>query len=99
MINTSTLDRWLKVASVVASCAVVPGVAWAFRTTMEIHDLQNRAERLDMKIDANSTHNVAVLEEVRAVRTSVEALRGDVLQRLTRVETRIDSHIQQESKK
>lgn len=96
--STSTLDRWIKIASVIASCAVVPGVAWAFQTTVEIHDLRNRAERLDMKIESNHTSNTVVLEEVRAIRSSVESLRADILQRVTRVETRVEEHIKGERK-
>ena len=87
------IDRWIKIASVIASCAVVPGVAWAFQTTVEIHDLRNRAERLDMKIETNHLSNTVVLEEVRAIRSSVEGLRSEILQRVTRVETQIDRHI------
>ena len=89
--NTNPIDRWIKVASVVASCAVVPGIAWAFKTTTEIQDLRNRVERLDAKVEASNHSDALVLEEVRAVRASVEALRTDVLQRLVRVETQIQT--------
>lgn len=85
-------DRWMKVASVATTSVVLPGIAWAFNTTRDLTDMRNRVEILAQQIDTDRRGLASICDEIKGLRTSVEALRSDVLQRLTRVETRLDSH-------
>lgn len=85
-------DRWMRVASVATTSVVLPGIAWAFNTTRDLTDMRNRVEILAQQIDTDRRGLSSICDEIKGLRTSVEALRSDVLQRLTRVETRLDSH-------
>lgn len=85
-------DRWMRVASVATTSVVLPGIAWAFNMTRDMTDLRNRVEILAQQIDTDRRGLASICDEIKGLRTSVEALRSDVLQRLTRVETRLDSH-------
>jgi uncharacterized protein YoxC len=82
----------MKVASVATTSVVLPGIAWAFNMTRDMTDLRNRVEILAQQIDTDRRGLASICDEIKGLRTSVEALRSDVLQRLTRVETRLDSH-------
>jgi uncharacterized protein YoxC len=82
----------MKVASVATTSVVLPGIAWAFNMTRDMTDLRNRVEILAQQIDTDRRGLSSICDEIKGLRTSVEALRSDVLQRLTRVETRLDSH-------
>lgn len=90
--HTKQWDRWMKVASVATTSVVLPGIAWAFNMTRDLTDLRNRVEILAQQIDTDRRGLASICDEIKGLRTSVEALRSDVLQRLTRVETRLDSH-------
>jgi len=85
-------DRWMRVASVATTSVVLPGIAWAFNMTRDMTDLRNRVENLSQQIDTDRRVLANLFDEIKGLRTSVEALRSDVLQRLTRVETRLDSN-------
>lgn len=85
-------DRWMRVASVATTSVVLPGIAWAFNMTRDMTDLRNRVEILSQQIDTDRRGLANLCDEIKGLRTSVEALRSDVLQRLTRVETRLDSN-------
>jgi len=85
-------DRWMRVASVATTSVVLPGIAWAFNMTRDMTDLRNRVEILSQQIDTDRRGLTNLCDEIKGLRTSVEALRSDVLQRLTRVETRLDSN-------
>ena len=97
--TANALDRWIKVASVIASCAILPGIGWAFHTSSEIHDMRGRIEALATRLEGSSQSSTQLLEEIRAIRSSVESLRSEVLQRITRVETQIDGHIKSDTPK
>lgn len=90
-ISNQTLDRWVKLASICCTVVILPGIGWAFKTTQEIHDISGRVNMLTQQMESDHKGMAAVLEELRSIRTSVESLRTDVLQRLTRVETKVES--------
>ena len=90
-IPNQTLDRWVKLASICCTAVILPGIGWAFRTTQEIHEISGRVSMLHQQMESDRKGMNAVLDELRNIRTSVESLRADVLQRLTRVETKVES--------
>lgn len=85
-------DRWMRVASVATTSVVLPGIAWAFNMTRDMTDLRNRVEILSQQIDTDRRGLATLCDEIKGLRNSVDSLRSDVLQRLTRVETRLDSN-------
>jgi hypothetical protein len=52
--------------------------------------MASKIAMLSTQMEADRRGVGAVLEEIRALRQSVEGMRADFLQRLTRVETRLD---------
>lgn len=90
--HTRQWDRWMRVASVATTSVVIPGIAWAFNMTREMTEIRNRVEVLAQQIDSDRRGLATICDEIKGLRVSVDAMRTDVLQRLTRVETRLDSY-------
>ena len=88
---TPQWDRWFKVASIATTGVVLPGIAWAIQHTQDLHDVRMQVHMLAQQMDSDRRGMSVLLEEMKQVRSSVDALRTDILQRLTRVETRMDN--------
>jgi hypothetical protein len=84
-------DRWFKVASVVTTSLVIPGVTWAFQVTQDMHDMRTQIKMLSQQMEVDRKGTAIVLEEIKLLRASVDLMRTDILQRLTRVETRMET--------
>jgi hypothetical protein len=84
-------DRWFKLASIATTSVVLPGIAWAFRMSADLTDVRTQVQMLAQQIDVERRGLNGVLDELKALRSSVDLMRSDILQRLTRVETRIDN--------
>lgn len=84
-------DRWFKLASICCTAVVLPGMGWAFKTSHDIEVLSGRVNMLSQQIESDHKGMIVVIDELRQIRTSLEGLRTDVLQRLTRVETKVES--------
>jgi hypothetical protein len=69
--------------------AVLPGIGWAFSVHQQLGELDARVRLLSAQIEADRRGATAILDELRGMRQSLESLRTDVLQRLTRVETQL----------
>lgn len=87
---TRQWERWMRLASVATTSVVIPGIAWAFTMSREIHELRSRVDMLSQQIDTDRRGLSSICDELKSLRGSVEALRSDVLQRMTRVETRLE---------
>lgn len=90
MDNTPTWDRWFKVASIATTGVVLPGIAWAVQHTQDLADVRMQVQMLAQQMDSDRRGMSVLLEEMKQLRGSVDLLRSDILQRLTRVETRIE---------
>lgn len=90
MLKAQHWERVFQVASLVTTLAIVPAAGWAWRTTEAQVLLQQDISTLRMQLAGSQQQDTAQLEELRALRTAIEAMRLDVLQRLTKVETRIE---------
>lgn len=88
---TPQWDRWFKVASIATTGVVLPGIAWAIQHTQDLHEVRMQVQMLAQQMDSDRRGMNVLLEEMKQLRTSVDALRTDILQRLTRVETRMDN--------
>jgi hypothetical protein len=84
-------DVWLKLASVVCTVIVVPGAGWAVNVHQQLGELDGRVRLLAAQLDSDRRSASAILEELRGLRSSVDAMRADVLQRITRVETKLEA--------
>lgn len=87
---TKQWERWMRLASVATTSVVIPGIAWAFSMSRDIHELRSRVDMLSQQIDTDRRGLASICDELKGLRSSVEALRSDVLQRMTRVETRLE---------
>ena len=84
-------DVWLKLASVVCTVIVVPGAGWAVNVHQQLGELDGRVRLLAAQLDSDRRSSAAILDELRSLRTSVDGMRSDLLQRITRVETKLES--------
>jgi len=89
-VKAAQWDRWFKLASIATTSVVLPGIAWAFRMSSDLADVRTQVQMLAQQIDSDRRGMGGVLEELKALRSSVDLMRSDILQRLTRVETRIE---------
>ena len=88
--HTPTWDRWFKVASVATTSVVLPGIAWAIQHTQDLAAVRIQVQVLAQQMESDRRGMGILLEEMKQLRGSVDLLRSDILQRLTRVETRIE---------
>ena len=88
--NNTTWDRWFKIASVATTSVVLPGIAWAIQHTQDLAAVRIQVQVLAQQMDSDRRGMSVLLEEMKQLRGSVDLLRSDILQRLTRVETRIE---------
>jgi len=84
-------DIWLKGVSVICTVAVLPGIGWAFSVHQQLGELDGRVRLLAAQLESDRRGSAAILDELRSLRTSVDTMRADVLQRITRVETKLES--------
>lgn len=89
---TPRWEGWLKLASIVCTCVVVPGIGWAFSVQRHLNEITGQVTMLSSQMEADRRGVVAIVEELRSLRTSVDSLRSDLLQRITRVETKLEQN-------
>ena len=86
-------DRWFRFASVATTSVVLPGIAWAIGMTRDLDAVRNQVGILAQQIENDRRGLSTLCDEIKSLRASVDGMRNDVLQRLTRVETRLDTHV------
>jgi hypothetical protein len=89
-----TSPRWdliMKAASLCCTIIIVPGIGWAFSVSSQIGALEGRINMLSSQMDSDRRGMSAIVEELRHLRTSVDGLKADVLQRISKVETKLES--------
>lgn len=80
----------LKNIMLVCSTVVIPGIIWATSVQVQLNDLTNKVIMINAQIDSDRRNMSNVLTEMQAIRQSIESLRSDILQRITRVETKLE---------
>ena len=83
-------DAWLKLASIVCTVVVVPGVGWAFQVQHSLTSLQGQVALLTAQAEADRVGVSALLVELRELRRELGAMKTDLVQRITRVETQLE---------
>ena len=89
--NTPTWDRWFKIASIATTGVVLPGIGWAIQHTQDLASVRMQVQVLSQQMESDRRGMGILLDEMKQLRGSVDLLRSDILQRLTRVETRIEN--------
>ena len=80
----------IEVASVVCTVGIVPGIGWAFSVTRKIQDLSTKISMISSQLDTQRDDESRIIEEIRGLRASVDTLKSDILQRIARVETKLE---------
>lgn len=81
----------MRVASLACTSLLLPGIGWAFSVSSQISNMDGRINILASQIDAERRGSTAVIEELRQLRTSVDTLKTDILQRIAKVETKLET--------
>jgi predicted dinucleotide-utilizing enzyme len=94
----ATWDRVMQGASVIMTVAILPAAGWAWRIqesqgaqAAQLRELAVELANVRQQLEQDRRGAVGVLDELRALRGSVDTLRVDVLQRITRLETQMES--------
>jgi hypothetical protein len=90
--NSSETD-WqniIEVASVICTVGIVPGIGWAFSVTRKIQDLSTKISMISTQLDGKRDDESRIIEEIRSLRSSVDNLKSDLLQRIAKVETKLE---------
>lgn len=89
----TSADRWnvwLKLASVVCTSVVLPGIAWAWNLHVEVHELRGKVDALGAQMERDSRGEDTLRGDINRLRETIESMRADVLQRLAKVETKLE---------
>jgi hypothetical protein len=89
--DLAKFDGWLRAASLLCTAILIPAVGWAWNMNDKIGLLGNDISSLRQQVEGERRGNSAVIDELKMLRASMDALKSDLQQRLTRVETRLDS--------
>lgn len=87
-------QRWellIKLASLVCTVIVIPGIGWAWSTSEQIRRLQSQFDMIAKEFEIERRGSAVILEEIRSLRTSVDSLKSELLQRVAKVETKLES--------
>lgn len=88
--RTHKWDLYLKAVSVVMTCAVFPAVGWAFKVHGHLAELSMQMDNLSSQIQSDRSGTQALLIELREMRKEIAAMKTDLVQRITRVETQLE---------
>lgn len=80
----------IELASLICTVGIVPGIGWAFSVTRKIQDLSTKISMISTQLDTKRTEESRIIDELRSLRTSVDTLKGDLLQRIAKVETKLE---------
>lgn len=80
----------IEIASVVCTVGIVPGIGWAFSVTRKIQDLSTKISMISTQLDTKRDDESRIIEEIRGLRASVDTLKSDILQRIAKVETKLE---------
>lgn len=87
-------QRWellIKLASLVCTVIVIPGIGWAWTTSEQIRRLQSQFDMIAKEFEIERRGSAVILEEIRSLRTSVDSLKSELLQRVAKVETKLET--------
>lgn len=83
-------DVYLKAVSVFMTFAVFPAVGWAFKVHGHLSELSIQMDNLSAQIQTERGGTQALLAELREMRKDIAAMKTELAQRITRVETQLE---------
>ena len=81
---------WLKSASVLCTSVIVPGIGWAWSLSSDVQGLQAEVGMLKEQMQRDAREEDSLRGDIRQLRDTIESMRADVLQRLAKVETKLE---------
>lgn len=94
MADRQPIQRWdllMRVASLACTSLLLPGIGWAFSVSAQISNMDGRINILASQMESERRGSSAVLDELRHLRASVDTLKSDILQRIAKVETKLET--------
>lgn len=88
--GAAVLDKWTKILGVLLPFAAMPAGAWAINVQSELAALRTAQQVQQAERRAAETIANDVREDVKGVRSALEAMRTEVVQRLTRLEASVE---------
>lgn len=69
---------------------IVPGIGWAWTLSSDVHGLQAQVAMLKEQMQRGAQDEDSLRGDIRQLRDTIESMRADVLQRLAKVETKLE---------
>ena len=82
-------DIFVKAVTAVFTVVILPAVGWAVRVQSKLNRLEDQVGHVSAQIQEEREERDELLSEIRAVRNDLRGLSDAVLQRMTRVETKL----------
>lgn len=83
-------DRYWRVLSVLMPLLIVPAIQWGVGVNRDLEDLRLQLREIGARRDAEKQAHIELTAELRAMRSQLDAMRLDVVQRIAVLEARID---------
>lgn len=84
-------NRWLQVAQLLITLALVPAVRWGLLISERQTQIEMQVLELKSQLAGEQRAAAAVVDELRGMRTGLDAMKSEILQRMTKVETKLDN--------
>ena len=82
-------DIFVKAVTAIFTVVILPAVGWAVRVQSKLNRLEDQVSHVSAQIQEEREERDELLSEIRAVRNDLRGLSDALLQRMTRVETKL----------
>lgn len=82
-------DIFVKAVTAIFTVVILPAVGWAVRVQSKLNRLEDQVSHVSAQIREEREERDELLSEIRAVRGDLRGLSEALLQRMTRVETKL----------
>lgn len=82
-------DIFVKAVTAMFTVVILPAVGWAVRVQSKLNRLEDQVSHVSAQIQEEREERDELLSEIRAVRGDLRGLSEALLQRMTRVETKL----------
>lgn len=82
-------DIFVKAVTAMFTVVILPAVGWAVRVQSKLNRLEDQVSHVSAQIREEREERDELLSEIRAVRGDLRGLSEALLQRMTRVETKL----------
>lgn len=82
-------DIFVKAVTALSTVVILPAATWAVRVQSKLNRLEDQVSHVSAQIREEREERDELLSEIRAVRGDLRGLSEALLQRMTRVETKL----------